>query len=154
MLFRSPFHYNAAKRRLTVWQKVTARVHSPDADAEAAPRFLPEGAVLTNYQASQIRSLVENAEQVLKSATVTTTPRLLVVTSRDLLDKAQELARIGRLSNYTLTFLTIDQPADSASLYALIKQEYMRGNLDGVLLFGDEVKVPLYYWTRSEEHTS
>jgi hypothetical protein len=140
----TPFHYNAAKRKLTVWRTVTARVRAVDG---AGARFAEPGTTITPYQAAQVRALVENGKQVLKALPRVATPRVLVLTTTDLLPKARELAAGGRMPEVAFEFATVDGVRDAPSIRSLITTNYNRGGLDSVLIFGDEAKVPLYPWT-------
>lgn len=141
----TPFHYNPVKRELTVWRTVTARIKGDGGGG----RFAMPGTEITPFQTAQVRALVENGKQVLKTLRPTDTPRVLVLTTTDLLAKARELSAGGRMPERSFEYVTIDGIRDSPAIRNVILQSYGRGGLDSVLIFGDETKVPLYPWTAS-----
>lgn len=140
----TPFHYNPARRELTVWRTVTARIKG---DRKIGGHYALPGTEITPFQAAQVRALVDNGKQVLKTLKPVETPRVLVLTTSDLLARARQLSAGGRLPERLFEFVTIDGVRDSPAIRNVILQSYGRGGLDSVLIYGDEAKVPLYPWT-------
>ena len=97
----------------------------------------------------EVVAQTKNGKQVLKAVKRVDVPRVLVLTTTDLVGRARELAAGGRMPERSFEFVTIDGIRDAPALKDVIMQSYARGGLDSVLIFGDEAKIP-----RSEEHTS
>jgi len=137
-----PIHYNPARRQLTLWRHLTVRlrVRTPASLVGGPP--LP----LTPFEIAQLRGLVANAPQAIASAKTAANPRLLVLTTSDLLPQAKALATNGRLPEVTFEFQTVAGGSTSANIQDMIAASYARGELNSVLLFGDQTRIPTYSW--------
>lgn len=138
----TPIHYNPAKRRLTIWRKVSARIYAEDG---GLPRFAPVDApALTPFQSAQLGALVANAPQVTSALRRGDAPRLVIVTNADLVPKAQRLAALH--PERAVEIVTAPVGIEPPALKALLQQSYARGGLDAVILLGDEKRLKLYNW--------
>lgn len=143
----TPIHYNPAQRRLTVWQKVTARIHATGEKRARRPYSL------TSFQASQIRNLVENYGRVLNGARIAD-DHVLIVTTPELEASARTLANViaqpsGTWSAVIPEVRVVQRGLPSTSIKDVINARFAQGGLDSVVLFGDESQLPLHQWTTS-----
>ncbi len=144
----TPLHYNPAQRRLTVWTKVhaTIRGETKDGSPLAAHRAPHRLAAVTPFQRSQIGNLVENYDQLLAGVGAKSAARLLVLTTADLLPAAARIAVAAQRPGISADILTVTAGIAPADLKAQIAASYAQGDLDSVLLLGDEAHLPLYAW--------
>jgi hypothetical protein len=135
--------YHGPSRTLTIHQEVEVMISSIDRDPD---NYLEPGQKLTSFQREQVRGLILNQSQILASVQ-NAADRLLVITSQELLQEARRLEQIHDNSGVTFQFKTVASNTSSATLRRIIQDAYDEGNLDTVLLFGDENIIKLHWWT-------
>lgn len=93
-----------------------------------------------------IEQLTLNGREVIqKLSSKKESSTFLVITSEDLLDSARQYVAARNYGGTEITFETIPSGTSSSNLKKLITRYYQSSNLEAVLLFGDEKKIPLHY---------
>lgn len=134
----TPIQYNPVSRQLRSYRDVTATIVYGEEN-----RVLRTDEI-TDFSLAQARALTLNGNQIeLRSAGGAN----LIVTTQDLLPWAQRLGALRPNGQYNVVYEVLPSGISAADLRARILAKYPSGGLNSVLLFGDEKRIPLYFWT-------
>jgi len=134
--------YNPRKKELRYINDLKITISAKDALATADAQFV------TASQLTALEQLTLNGDSVIADLSI---PRkngaYLVLTTDDLLPAARNFAERHREQGVTVYYETIKPATGPSAIKNLIQNYYKTQNLEAVLLFGDETKVPLYSWS-------
>ncbi len=133
--------YNPRKKQLRYVNALKITITSKDALLTADARSI------NSSQLTALERLTLNGESVTADLSM---PRkngtYLVLTSEDLLPLAKTFAERHHENGVTVYYETIKPATRSSAIKDIIQSYYKTQNLEAVLIFGDETKVPLHSW--------
>lgn len=142
LLSVSPFAYDPANRLLVIYQKITVTLR-PTTAGQAAPTELSD-VVVSQQMFKRIAPLVLNQKDLKISPVKGSLGNVLIITTNDLLSEASRLKTIHPDRNFAIA--TIAPTTSPTSIKSLISNTYGEGNLEAVVIVGDESKVGYATW--------
>ena len=133
-----PAKYNAAKRELTVFQSAEVKIV-----AENPTDSTVSSTQLSDFSRKQLSELALNGKQFVSMIRSSRAKNYMILFPQRFERYAQKLGDRYRSENVMIHLSEVKKDTKPEEVKKLIQEQYTRTGLDNVLLFGNELDIPL-----------